>query len=41
MALEREIATLQRKVDAGKQPDKRIKLHEELKRFKADKEDFL
>jgi len=41
MALEREIATLQRKVDTEKQPNKRIELHEELKRLKAEKEDLL
>ncbi|GHV02662.1 hypothetical protein FACS1894211_14520 [Clostridia bacterium] len=36
--LERDIASLQKRVDTEKQPNKRIQLNEELKRLKADKE---
>ena len=37
-ALEREMATLQRKINAEKQPNKRIELNEKLKRIKLEKE---
>ena len=40
-AIERALDVLQRKVDAEKQPNKRIELNEELKRLKAEKEQLL
>jgi len=40
-AMERKIAVLQRKVDAEKQPNKRIELNEELRWFKAERESLM
>lgn len=39
-AIEREIGTLQRKVDTEKQPNKRIEMNEELKDLKKEQEDL-
>ena len=41
LALEREIETLQRKVDNEKQPNKRIELNEELKKLKSERRNLL